>query len=426
MEDHLPIRFRLGVQMSRVWSWFSSLSLLVKIVLILLALVLLIFLSPLWFIVAILALMVIIVGLIVQATRRRRAGLWGVAAVWCFALLVTSCTASGLVYGGDTEEVAEREAAPKRASEPASEEEEAQETTRLVPVEETVERTVERTVEALPPAPSESEEEPEDEEEDSANRAPAAAPVAAEEENESVAAPPAPAEDESAADTGSEMQVQVASVTDGDTIKISEPVEGLTDVRLIGVDTPETYGGEEPYGPEASAFATEQLSGQTITLELDEEIVDPYDRLLAHVYLPDGTMFNETLVEEGYAQIATFPPNVRYEGDFLAAQSAAQAQGLGIWSLPEDQLCQLADRGNGIGGGCEVTPAPVEQPAPVVEETPAIEQPVVKEVPSSEATDGWYPGAPDLDCSDFSSSVTVSPGDPFRLDADGDGIGCDS
>lgn len=328
-------------------------------------------------------------------------------------LLVTSC--SSLETSGQ-----------ERSSEPEAPSEEVSERTRYVTVEETVERTVERTVEAPPPAPSESDDE-QGSEDDSGAVAPA--PIAVEEEDESAAAPPAPVdveEESAAAGADGRISVAVTSVTDGDTIKISEPVEGLTDVRLIGVDTPETYGGEEPYGPEASAFATEQLSGQTVTLELDEEIVDPYDRLLAYVYLPDGTMFNETLVEEGYAQIATFPPNVRYEGDFLAAQSAAQAQGLGIWSLPEDQLCQLADRGNGIGGGCEVTPAPVEQPAPVVEETPAIEQPVVKEVPSSEATDGWYPGAPDLDCSDFSSSVTVSPGDPFGLDADGDGIGCDS
>jgi micrococcal nuclease len=53
------------------------------------------------------------------------------------------------------------------------------------------------------------------------------------------------------------QQVSVTRVVDGDTIEVSPQVEGKTDVRLIGVDTPEVFGGEEPCGPEASDFTTE-------------------------------------------------------------------------------------------------------------------------------------------------------------------------
>ena len=42
----------------------------------------------------------------------------------------------------------------------------------------------------------------------------------------------------------------MASVTDGDTIELA----GVGKVRLIGVDTPEVYGGAECYGAAASAF----------------------------------------------------------------------------------------------------------------------------------------------------------------------------
>ena len=35
-------------------------------------------------------------------------------------------------------------------------------------------------------------------------------------------------------------------------------------------------------------------------------------------------MFNETLLEEGYAQVATFPPNVKYQERFLEAQREAR------------------------------------------------------------------------------------------------------
>lgn len=138
---------------------------------------------------------------------------------------------------------------------------------------------------------------------------------------ESVAAQPADAE---------LTDARVTRVVDGDTIEVSPQVQGAEDVRLIGVDTPEVFGGEEPCGPEASAFTKEQLTGEQIQLEFDEERTDQYDRALAYVYL-DGEMFNETLVREGYAEVATFPPNVKYEDRFIAAEDQAKAAGVGLW-----------------------------------------------------------------------------------------------
>ena len=135
--------------------------------------------------------------------------------------------------------------------------------------------------------------------------------------------------------TNAELQdATVSSVVDGDTIEVSPPVEGVENVRLIGVDTPETVApGEpvEPCGPEASAFTTEQLEGQQVQLEFDEERVDRFGRALAYVR-SGGELFNETLVRQGYARVETFPPNTRYEDLFLAAQEQAKAEGLGIWN----------------------------------------------------------------------------------------------
>jgi hypothetical protein len=62
--------------------------------------------------------------------------------------------------------------------------------------------------------------------------------------------------------------VTVSRVVDGDTVETTPAINGVEDVRLIGVDTPETVDpGEEvePYGPEASAFATEELAGQKLS-----------------------------------------------------------------------------------------------------------------------------------------------------------------
>jgi hypothetical protein len=67
-------------------------------------------------------------------------------------------------------------------------------------------------------------------------------------------------------------------------------------------------------------------------------------------------MFNEELVELGYAQTYPYEPNTKYAQRFQEAQQEARAGGLGIWGLSLQEQCQLANRGNGIGegsAGCE-------------------------------------------------------------------------
>jgi len=85
----------------------------------------------------------------------------------------------------------------------------------------------------------------------------------------------------------------------------------------------------QPYGPEASALTKDRLTGQQVLLETDLQERDQYGRLLAYVYLSNGTMFNAVLVDEGYAQVATFPPNVRYVNVFTTLQANARAAGRG-------------------------------------------------------------------------------------------------
>ena len=152
--------------------------------------------------------------------------------------------------------------------------------------------------------------------------------------------------------------VTVSRVVDGDTVEISPAMNGTRDVRLIGVDTPETVDPEEevePYGPEASDFATSELEGERVDLEFGHEKFDDCDRLLAYVHI-DGQMFNEELVEQGYAQAYPYEPNTNYADKFETVQQEARASGLGIWGLSLREQCQLANHGNGIGegsAGCE-------------------------------------------------------------------------
>ncbi|HEV2724401.1 MAG TPA: hypothetical protein VGV10_07185, partial [Thermoleophilaceae bacterium] len=54
-------------------------------------------------------------------------------------------------------------------------------------------------------------------------------------------------------------EATVVRVVDGDTVELGG---GLGKSRLIGIDTPEVYGGVECYGREASAYAKRQLEGR--------------------------------------------------------------------------------------------------------------------------------------------------------------------
>ncbi len=114
--------------------------------------------------------------------------------------------------------------------------------------------------------------------------------------------------------------VTVERVIDGDTIEVDPAVPGTESVRLIGVDTPETVDrGEpvQPYGSQASAFTKGQLEGKRVTLIFDRERTDRFDRALAYVRVGGQvSMFNETLLRQGYGQLLIISPNDRYEARF--------------------------------------------------------------------------------------------------------------
>lgn len=156
-------------------------------------------------------------------------------------------------------------------------------------------------------------------------------------------------------EVAAEVEVTVTRLTDGDTMRVSPEIGGEDRLRLIGVDALETTPGRrpDPYGEEATRFTRERIEGRDVSLQFDAEREDDYGRLLAYAYLSDSSMFNETLLREGCAQVATFPPNTRYLERFEDAQEEAREAWRGIWGLPEYELCRLRDRGNGIGGRCE-------------------------------------------------------------------------
>jgi micrococcal nuclease len=129
----------------------------------------------------------------------------------------------------------------------------------------------------------------------------------------------------------------VVRVIDGDTILVRGGGGRIEDVRLLGIDTPETVDPRKPvqcYGPEASAFAKHLETGRAVTLAYDRELHDRYGRFLAYVWLTGARplFVNAVLVQRGYARTYPFPPNTAYAGLFAALERTAALAGRGLWS----------------------------------------------------------------------------------------------
>jgi micrococcal nuclease len=179
---------------------------------------------------------------------------------------------------------------------------------------------------------------------------------------------------------------RVTRVVDGDTIVLAR----LGRTRLIGVDTPEVFGGRECYGAEASAFTKRLLPrGTRVRYRFDVERRDRYGRALAYVF-KGGRFVNAELVRRGYAVPLTIPPNVRYAERFRALSASARRASRGLWAR---SACAPQE--------------PKPGPAPTG----------------------------DRDCPDFSSQREAQeyfeakggPGkDPDRLDGDDDGVACEA
>jgi micrococcal nuclease len=196
--------------------------------------------------------------------------------------------------------------------------------------------------------------------------------------------------------------VEVIAVTDGDTITVRFGHGQVETVRYIGIDTPETSDPRAPvecFGQEAAAKNAALVDGRPVQLERDVSEHDDHGRLLRYVWVTgdDGAvrMVNEELVKWGYAATSTYPPDVRYQDLFRAAEGEARAEKRGLW------------------GACTGP----HQPLPT---------------PTRPGCDSAYPtvcippSPPDLDCADVRPlrRFAVRSPDPHGFDGDRDGIGC--
>lgn len=144
--------------------------------------------------------------------------------------------------------------------------------------------------------------------------------------------------DAALAPTGLTQRATVVRVTDGDTIVVA--IDGVeARVRYIGMDTPEPDASDSlvrALADQASAANAALVEGREVVLERDVSETDRFDRLLRNVWVQhaDGSlvMVGLELVRQGFAQVSTYPPDVRYADLLLEVQDEARTREVGLWS----------------------------------------------------------------------------------------------
>ncbi len=141
--------------------------------------------------------------------------------------------------------------------------------------------------------------------------------------------------------------VYVTRVVDGDTAYVRFSNGTIEKVRFLGVDTPETeLSRNKPdeydhitdmecltrWGLKAEDFTRRELQGKYVYLVFDP--ISPrrgyYGRLLAYIYLTNGTDFTEELVRLGYARVYV-EGKFEKKDVYLKDQVKAIQEGDGLW-----------------------------------------------------------------------------------------------
>ena len=130
-------------------------------------------------------------------------------------------------------------------------------------------------------------------------------------------------------------------VIDGDTIDVFIG-DDQERVRLLGIDAPESVDPNRPeqcFGEQASDWLRELLPvGTPVLLVRDQDPRDRFGRLLAYVYLPGATgaaspnrFVNAEIVEQGFADVLLFEPNMARARELREARAQAQDANVGLW-----------------------------------------------------------------------------------------------
>lgn len=118
---------------------------------------------------------------------------------------------------------------------------------------------------------------------------------------------------------------RVVKIVDGDTVEVS----GYdNNIRLIGIDTAEVG---ECYRNESTKITKDLLLNKQVKIEVDENEKDNFGRVLAYVYLLNGTFANKQLLEAGAGGFFYDSVNLKHQDELIFAAETARESVAGFW-----------------------------------------------------------------------------------------------
>ena len=138
---------------------------------------------------------------------------------------------------------------------------------------------------------------------------------------------------------------------------------------------------------------------------------------MRYVFLPDGRNYSLEMIRQGYGHEYTYNIPHRYQTEFKQAQAVATRNQRGLWAE----------------GACVDSQPPAESSAteepinPVEQESSTTINETSNQIGCHLAYEPRLPIVSDLNCPDVSGPIRVKElgVDPYSLDRDRDGVGCE-
>jgi endonuclease YncB( thermonuclease family) len=117
---------------------------------------------------------------------------------------------------------------------------------------------------------------------------------------------------------------RVVDVVSGDTVVVLTAENQHVWIRLHGIDAPEE---KQPFGDAAKQYTANQCIGRIVLYRVVG--IDIYERVLANVYLEDGSELNLKILAAG---LAWYDQRHAQRQAYADAEAQARKAGSGLWA----------------------------------------------------------------------------------------------
>lgn len=137
----------------------------------------------------------------------------------------------------------------------------------------------------------------------------------------------------------------VKNVLSGDRMELNTG----TVIRYAGITAPDPESKSEViqgYAEEATAFNRQLIEGKRIRVEWGPRLKASDGSYAPFIFLEDGTMANQKMLESGYAKLTAEPPFSKYIDQLQETARLSRFRGEGLWIHEDENKRRVAVIGN--------------------------------------------------------------------------------